>query len=141
MGEFQSLQLGQTIYQTIIFLIFHVENRPADNSVAHSVFMVTFIAVSAISMAYITEFTAYFKGQQHFKKLISIPYIGELVVAMVNTAVGSYVHRNSDEAISLNDKDDEVAHLWESILRKTISYMMEDPRKTTMGTYYILVVR
>ena len=89
----------------------------------------------------IAEFTEHFHDQTHFKKLVSIPFMGERVVAMVTQAVESYVHRNAEEACALYDKDDEVDHLWESILRETLSYMMEDPRKTTLGTYYILVAR
>ncbi|NYT11478.1 MAG: phosphate signaling complex protein PhoU [Methanomassiliicoccales archaeon] len=89
----------------------------------------------------IAEFTENFHDQTHFKKLVSIPFMGEKVVAMVTQAVESYVHRNAEEAQELYDKDDEVDHLWESILRETLSYMMEDPRKTTLGTYYILVAR
>jgi phosphate transport system protein len=89
----------------------------------------------------IAEFTEHFHGQSHFKKLVSIPFMGDKVVAMVTQAVESYVHRNAEEAQALYDQDDEVDHLWESILRETLSYMMEDPRKTTLGTYYILVAR
>lgn len=89
----------------------------------------------------IAEFTEHFQDQTHFKKLVSIPFMGEKVVAMVTQAVESYVHRNAEEAQELYDQDDEVDHLWESILRETLSHMMEDPRKTTLGTYYILVAR
>jgi len=89
----------------------------------------------------IAEFTEHLAGQEHFKKLVFISHMAEIVVGMVNQAVESYVHRNVDEARALNDKDDEVDHLWESLLRETLTYMIEKPERTTIGTYYILVAR
>jgi phosphate transport system protein len=80
-------------------------------------------------------------GLGHFKRMVSIPHQGELMVEMVNDAVNSYIHRNVDEARRLYDKDDEVDHLWNSILRETLTYMIEKPDRTTVGTYYILVAR
>jgi len=67
--------------------------------------------------------------------------MAELVVAMVTQAVESFVHRNAEEVRALYDKDDAVDHLWESIYRETLTYMIEDPKKITRGTYYILVAR
>lgn len=59
-------------------------------------------------------------------------FIAVSTMSMASIAEEGYVHRHADEAISLHDKDDEVDHLWESILRETLSYMMEDPRKTAL---------
>jgi phosphate transport system protein len=89
----------------------------------------------------IAEFAEELQGKKHFKKLVSIPHMAELVVAMVTGAVESFVHRDTEEARSLYEKDDDVDHLWESILRESITYMIEDPRKISLGTYYILVAR
>ena len=89
----------------------------------------------------IAEFTELLADQKHFKRLVSIPHMAELVVEMVNQAVQSYINQNVDEAQALYDRDDEVDHLWESILRETLTYMIEKPERTTMGTYYILVAR
>lgn len=89
----------------------------------------------------IAEFVKELNGHRHFKKLVSIPHMAELVVSMVTAAVKSFVDGDVEEARSLFGKDDEVDHLWESILRESITYMIEDPRKISMGTYYILVAR
>jgi len=89
----------------------------------------------------IAEFTELLANQKHFKRMVSIPHMAELIVGMVNQAVQSYIHRNVDEAQALYDRDDEVDHLWESILRETLTYMIEKPERTTIGTYYILVAR
>jgi len=89
----------------------------------------------------IAESTDILNGQKHFKKLVSIPYMAELVESMVSDAVSSFVHRNADEAIALFQRDDEVDHLWESIFREVLTYMIEDPKRITLGTHYVLVAR
>ncbi len=89
----------------------------------------------------IANFARELKDSGHFKRMVSIPYQGELVVSMVEAAVNSYVHRDVEGARTLYDKDDEIDHLWNSILRETLTYMIEKPERTTVGTYYILVAR
>lgn len=89
----------------------------------------------------ISEFTNVLNGQKHFKRMVSIPHMAELVVAMVTDAVNSFVHRDANEAMALFERDDEVDHLWESIFREVLTYMIEEPSRVTLGTHYILVAR
>lgn len=89
----------------------------------------------------IAEFTEILEEHEHFKRMVSIPHMADLVVAMVTDAVESFVHRNSSEASELFVKDDEIDHLWDSVLREVLTYMMENPDRITLGTYYILVAR
>jgi len=89
----------------------------------------------------IAKFSVKLKEMGHFKRMVSIPHQGKLVVSMVSNAVNSYVHRNVEEAYALYEQDDEVDHLWNSILRETLTYMIEKPERIAAGTYYILVAR
>jgi len=89
----------------------------------------------------IAGFSRELKDSGHFKRMVSIPHQGELVISMVEAAVNSYVNRDVEEARTLYDQDDEIDHLWNSILRETLTYMIEKPERTTVGTYYILVAR
>ncbi|MFP4170223.1 MAG: phosphate signaling complex protein PhoU [Methanomassiliicoccales archaeon] len=89
----------------------------------------------------IAEFTDVMDKKPHFKKLVSIPHMSDVVTSMVDMAVESFTQRDVDEAIELFKKDDEADHLWDSIFRESLTYMIEDPKKITRGTYYILVAR
>jgi phosphate transport system protein len=79
--------------------------------------------------------------QRHFKRLISIPQMAGLAEGMAKDAVDSFVTRDAEKARGLFDRDDEVDGLYESIFREVLTYMMEDPKKVTMGIHYILVAR
>ena len=45
------------------------------------------------------------------------------------------------KARKLFDRDDEVDELYDTIFREMLTYMMEDPKKITVGIHYILVAR
>jgi phosphate transport system protein len=79
--------------------------------------------------------------QRHFKRLISIPQMAGLAEGMAKDAVDSFVTRDAEKARGLFERDDEVDGLYESIFREVLTYMMEDPKKVTMGIHYILVAR
>jgi phosphate transport system protein len=81
------------------------------------------------------------KDQRHFKRLISIPQMAGLVEGMAKDAVDSFVTRDAEKARGLFERDDAIDGLYESIFREVLTYMMEDPKKVTMGINYILVAR
>lgn len=81
------------------------------------------------------------KDQRHFKRLISIPQMAGLVEGMAKDAVDSFVTRDAEKARGLFERDDAIDALYESVFREVLTYMMEDPKKVTMGINYILVAR
>jgi phosphate transport system protein len=89
----------------------------------------------------IAEASDVFEGQKFKQRMVSIPYMAELVVAMVTDAINCFTTRNTEEARGLFDRDDEVDALYDTVFRETLTYLFEDPSKITVGIHYILVAR
>jgi phosphate transport system protein len=62
-------------------------------------------------------------------------------VAMVTDATDSFIRRDDRAARQLFDRDDEVDCLYDLNFRAILTYMIEDPRKITVGTHIILIAR
>ncbi|MDD1770187.1 MAG: phosphate signaling complex protein PhoU [Methanomassiliicoccales archaeon] len=75
------------------------------------------------------------------RRNIEISQMAELVVGMVSDAVKSFTTRDASNASGLFERDDEVDCLYKVNFRNVLTYMMEDPRKITTGTNWILVAR
>jgi phosphate transport system protein len=82
-----------------------------------------------------------FEENRPFKRMAAIPQMANLVVSMVTDAVDCFVTCNTYEARRLFDRDDEVDALYDTVFRDTLTYMMEDPKKITVGINVILVAR
>ncbi len=81
-----------------------------------------------------------FKEPQ-LKPLIDIPYLAELVQAMLKHSVDAYVQRDTALARSICQRDDEVDALDDQIFRELLTYMMQDHRAITRAVNLILVSR
>ncbi|MFP4545476.1 MAG: phosphate signaling complex protein PhoU [Methanomassiliicoccales archaeon] len=89
----------------------------------------------------IAEFSREIEETPHQTRLVNILHMAELSVGMVTDAVDSFVKRDADKAKALYERDEEVDELWDSISSEVIAHMLDEPRRITMGTYYILVAR
>ncbi|MFA5880895.1 MAG: phosphate signaling complex protein PhoU [Eubacteriales bacterium] len=96
------------------------------------------MADHAVDIAKVTRRLA---GQPLIKPLVDIPRMAALSRQMVKEGLDAYVKGDVDLAKTLNEKDDEVDHLYSQIFRELLTYMMEDPRTITQATYLILVGR
>jgi phosphate transport system protein len=76
-----------------------------------------------------------------FHRPVNIPHMASLVVAMVTDAIDSFIRRDDGAARQLFDRDDEVDCLYDLNFRAILTYMIEDPRKITVGTHIILITR
>jgi phosphate transport system protein len=76
-----------------------------------------------------------------FRRPVNIPHMATLVVAMVTDAIDSFIRRDDQAARQLFERDDEVDCLYDLNFRATLTYMIEDPRKITVGTHIILIAR
>jgi phosphate transport system protein len=76
-----------------------------------------------------------------FHRPVNIPHMASLVVAMVTDAIDSFIRRDDRAARQLFDRDDEVDCLYDLNFRAILTYMIEDPRKITVGTHIILIAR
>src|SRR5512136_490517 len=77
----------------------------------------------------------------HIKKIVSIPHMNDIVCKMVNDALTAFNTGDLSLIKDFSERDNDVDALRYSIFRECISYMMEDPKNTTICTNYILVAR
>ena len=82
-----------------------------------------------------------FEEGKAFKRFESLRTMACLVVGLVDDAVYSFLQRDAEKASHLHERDDTVDALYDSIFREILTYMMEDPRKITVGIDLILVAR
>jgi phosphate transport system protein len=89
----------------------------------------------------IAEITLKFPDGHHLKRLVSIPHMADLTVAMVEKAVRALIHEDVQLAEDLDDDDEAVDALYDEIFRESVTYMMDGTVKITTGAHYILVAR
>jgi len=77
----------------------------------------------------------------HNSPTMSIPHMGELVIDMIDDAIGSYEDGSLRKIGNFTSRDDTIDALRHSIFREGITHMMEDPRSITRCTHYIMVAR
>jgi phosphate transport system protein len=79
--------------------------------------------------------------ERTLKPFIDIPYMAEIVQAMLKHSVDAFVHRDTVLARAVCQRDDEVDSLDEQIFRELLTYMLEDQRTITRAVRLILVSR
>jgi phosphate transport system protein len=67
-------------------------------------------------------------GDRYVRPLHTIPRMALLVQAMVKDALDAYVKRDSERAMAVWHRDDEVDGMYEALFRELLTYMMEDVR-------------
>jgi len=70
-----------------------------------------------------------------------IQYLGQEVRQMLHDALDAFARLDHVEATKIARRDDKVDRQYENILRKIITYMMEDPRTITRNMNVIWAVR
>jgi phosphate transport system protein len=65
------------------------------------------------------------------------PRMAELARAMLKRSLDAYLARDVELARNVAAQDDEIDRLYNQIFRVLLSYMIEDPRTTTRGTYLL----
>ena len=89
----------------------------------------------------IAKITKELKEKQHIGKLVEIPYMANRVVEMVKEALTAFMAEDVSQIKNFSERDDELDSLNYSIFRECLTYMMEDPRKITQCSYYMMVAR
>jgi len=75
------------------------------------------------------------------KKLVSIPYMADIVCKMIDDSLKSFEKENIEYIKDFSDRDDTVDQLRYSIFRECLTYMMEDSGNITRCTDYVMVAR
>jgi phosphate transport system protein len=78
---------------------------------------------------------------EELRENVDLTHMAGQVVGMVTDAVRSFTKRDAESARGLFERDDEIDCLYKVNFRNVLTYMMEDPKKITTGTNWILVAR
>jgi phosphate transport system protein len=89
----------------------------------------------------VAKFVKELSDKSHVAKLVSIPHMSEIVDSMIFDALRAYKDGKPVDIKSFVDRDDDVDALRESILRESLTYMMEDNKKIERCTYYVMIAR
>jgi phosphate transport system protein len=82
-----------------------------------------------------------FAEQKHVKKMVSIPYMASIVEGMITDAIKAFETRDIQIFEDFSKRESDVDELRYSIYRECLSYMMEDPKKISACTEYIIIAR
>lgn len=89
----------------------------------------------------IAKITVELSEKPQIKKLVSIPYMADIVCKMIDDALLSFEKKDLKYIKDFSDRDDSVDQLRYSIFRECLTYMMEDSKNITTCTNYVMVAR
>jgi phosphate transport system protein len=89
----------------------------------------------------IAKITVEISEKPQVKKLVSIPYMADIVCKMIEDAILSFEKEDLKYIDKFSDRDDSVDVLRYSIFRECLTYMMEDSKNITTCTNYVMVAR
>ncbi len=81
------------------------------------------------------------KGSTSYSQQDEIMYMGQEVRQMLHDTLDAFARLHSKDATRIAHRDEKVDRQYESILRKVMTYMMEDPRTITLNMNIIWVTR
>jgi len=77
----------------------------------------------------------------HISKLVNVPHMQVLASSMIKDALDAFSIGNLELIKDFRERDDEVDSIWESVMRESLTYMMEDQRNIQICMHYIMVAR
>lgn len=77
----------------------------------------------------------------HIAKLVSIPYMADIVCGMIEDALKAFETEDLSLIQDFVERDDSLDALRYSIFRECVTYMMEDPKNITRCAHYIMIAR
>jgi phosphate transport system protein len=89
----------------------------------------------------IAKITVELKDKPQVKKLVSIPYMADIVCKMIDDALLSFEKEDLKYIENFSERDDSVDVLRYSIFRECLTYMMDDSKNITTCTNYVMVAR
>ena len=89
----------------------------------------------------IADMVKYLKDQPAFVQPLPIMHMAGLVTGMIDDVIHAFETESIVPIKDFSRRDDTVDALWHSVFRETLTFMMENPKTITRGTYYIMVAR
>ena len=79
--------------------------------------------------------------QPHIAKLVSIPYMCNIVCGMIEDTLKAFETEDLSLIQDFAERDDNLDTLRYSIFRESLTYMMEDQKNITRCANYIMIAR
>jgi phosphate transport system protein len=79
--------------------------------------------------------------EPQLKPYIDLPIMAHTTRQMVHDSLDSFVQRNAQLAREVWARDDEVDGLYQQLFRELLSYMIEEPTRTTTALHLLLVAQ
>jgi len=89
----------------------------------------------------IANMVKHLQEQPEFTQPVPLQHMAEQVLKMIDDVIISFESENLDAIKDFSSRDDAVDSLWHSIFREMLTFMMENPKTITRGTYSIMVAR
>ncbi|MDT3425196.1 phosphate transport system protein [Paenibacillus forsythiae] len=89
----------------------------------------------------VAKVTLRIQGQDLIKPLVDIPRMAEIVQLMTSEAITAYLDENTDLAHKMAMDDDQVDHLYSSMINDLYTYMVEKPESVAQAMLLTLVGR
>ncbi len=89
----------------------------------------------------IAERAIYLADKASVKPLIDIPRMAEKAIEMLKESLDAFVNKNSELAVEIRKKDDDVDSLQDQVLRELVTYMIADPGIIDRALPLLLITR
>jgi len=71
----------------------------------------------------------------------AIPRMARLALTMINDVLDSYADRDTQKAIAVWHRDEELDEMYTSLFRERLTYMMEDARSISSCTHLLFIAK
>ena len=71
----------------------------------------------------------------------SLIRLGRLALELVKDVLDSYLNHDSERALSLRERDQELDDVYSALFREILTYMMEDPRTITPCSHLMFIAK
>lgn len=103
--------------------------------------MITDLERIADQAADISEIALQFGDEEYIKKLEHIPLMAKIAIEMVKDGVQSYINRNLDLARSLDERDDKVDELFETIKHDLVELIKADGDNADQAILLMMIAK
>lgn len=103
--------------------------------------MITDLERIADQAADILEIALQFGDEEYIKKLEHIPLMAKIAIGMVKDGVQSYINRNLDLARSLEERDDKVDELFETVKNDLVELIKADGDNADQAILLMMIAK
>ncbi len=75
------------------------------------------------------------------KPVYALPRMAQLCQSMIKDMLDAYVERDSEKAMAVWLRDEELDEMYTSLFRELLTYMIEDPRNITPCTHLLFMAK